>query len=100
MSSLYLTGIAPSAMAALSKAQKACIAAGAFASRVLSFFRLLMLYTAYLHLFEKNRNCTTDDRGIPRRAPSWLTDSVRRKRKPNPNMAFLVIQPTRSYFPK
>ena len=48
ISSLYLAGIAPSAMAALSKAQKACIATGALASRVFSFPKLLMLYKAHL----------------------------------------------------
>src|ERR1043166_959498 len=44
MSSLYLTGIAPSATAALSNAQNAFMTSGARASMVLSFFRFSLLY--------------------------------------------------------
>src|SRR5208282_757587 len=50
MSSLYLTGIAPAVMAALSKAQNAFIPSGAFASSCFSLARFFMSYMADLHI--------------------------------------------------
>src|ERR1700688_655830 len=44
ISSLYFTGIAPSAMATLSKAQKAFMPFGAFASRSFNLARFFMSY--------------------------------------------------------
>ena len=48
ISSLYFSGIAPAAIAALSKAQKALIASGAFASRVFSLPKVLHVIHGYV----------------------------------------------------
>src|ERR1700716_790869 len=54
ISSLYLTGTAPSAMAALSKSEKACMAAGAFAASVFSFAMFFMSYIKGPHFRDRD----------------------------------------------
>src|SRR5579863_5931680 len=82
INSLYLTGIAPAAMAALSNAQNAFIPSGALASIFFNWPRFFMSYTAHLLVGRRMLQCATasgklafHSRGsLPRAAPvaHWL----------------------------
>src|SRR5579863_810796 len=73
INSLYLTGIAPAAMAALSNAQNAFIPSGAVASIFFNWPRFFMSYTAHLLVGRRMLQCATPSgkRGFsPARIPS------------------------------